>query len=189
MGSSVFTYDPTTKNYDISYSDLADVGQERFTKSGSSYTRTFAYNLVDHLGSTRGVLNEAGTVSEGFAYRPYGSQISLAQALPGQETRKQFTTKELDKDIGLYYFGKRYYDAEVGRWTSEDPEGQFFDGYNYCGNDPVNSTDPDGSEEYKNSDGSANCVMKAQNPSSSAVYQADSKGQFQFVKATTFHNS
>jgi hypothetical protein len=46
----------------------------------------------------------------------------------------------------LYYFGKRYYDAEIGRWISVDPEGQFFDLYAYTGNgyNPISSLDKDG---------------------------------------------
>jgi RHS repeat-associated protein len=44
----------------------------------------------------------------------------------------------------LFYFGARYYDAELGRWTSTDPADQFWDSYMYCGVDPVNFTDPDG---------------------------------------------
>jgi uncharacterized protein RhaS with RHS repeats len=46
--------------------------------------------------------------------------------------------------MALYYFGKRYYDAEIGRWTSVDPMGQYNDAYLYGGNDPVNRVDPDG---------------------------------------------
>jgi uncharacterized protein RhaS with RHS repeats len=44
----------------------------------------------------------------------------------------------------LFYFGKRYYDAEIGRWICIDPAKQFFDGYNYTGGNPINLTDPDG---------------------------------------------
>jgi len=33
----------------------------------------------------------------------------------------KFTSKELDPETGLYYFGARYYDARVSRWISPDP--------------------------------------------------------------------
>jgi hypothetical protein len=46
----------------------------------------------------------------------------------------------------LFYFGKRYYDAEIGRWVAVDPEGQFDDAYSYAGNgcNPISATDADG---------------------------------------------
>lgn len=68
-----------------------------------------------------------------------------------------FTGKELDlfdKDHpdgedgeGWYYFGARYYDPEIALWISVDKEAHRFGGlspYNYCLNNPINSTDPDG---------------------------------------------
>jgi hypothetical protein len=43
----------------------------------------------------------------------------------------------------LYYFGARYYDPEIGTWTSTDPKGQFFNPYGYSTN-PVMYIDKDG---------------------------------------------
>jgi RHS repeat-associated protein len=43
----------------------------------------------------------------------------------------------------LFYFGARYYDPELGNWTSTDPAEQFFDSYSYA-KDPINYVDPDG---------------------------------------------
>ena len=33
----------------------------------------------------------------------------------------KFTSKELDPETGLYYFGARYYDAQLSKWISTDP--------------------------------------------------------------------
>jgi len=41
-------------------------------------------------------------------------------------------------------FGKRYYDAEIGRWTSTDPGHEFYDLYNYAGGNPIILVDPTG---------------------------------------------
>jgi RHS repeat-associated protein len=54
-----------------------------------------------------------------------------------------FTGKELDEETGLYYFGARYYDAALARWSVTDPAGQFATPYGYAGN-PVSFVDPDG---------------------------------------------
>jgi RHS repeat-associated protein len=43
----------------------------------------------------------------------------------------------------LFYFGARYYDAELGIWLSVDPAEQFANAYGYAGN-PVIFVDPDG---------------------------------------------
>jgi len=58
-------------------------------------------------------------------------------------TQKTFTGKELDEETGRYYFGARYYDAALGRWSVTDPAGQFASPYAYAGN-PVSYVDPDG---------------------------------------------
>ncbi|MFH0732297.1 MAG: RHS repeat-associated core domain-containing protein [Candidatus Omnitrophota bacterium] len=56
----------------------------------------------------------------------------------------------MDCTTGLYYYGARYYDPELGRFTQADtivPEPgnpQSFNRYSYCDNNPINYTDPTG---------------------------------------------
>ena len=55
-----------------------------------------------------------------------------------------------DEDLELYYLQSRYYDSEIGRFINSDnitDSGAGVLGYNtylYCGNNPVNSSDPSG---------------------------------------------
>ena len=60
-----------------------------------------------------------------------------------------------DNESGFYYVSSRYYDPEIGRWISPEPNvdyGEFDEGsgilgynvYAYCFNNPVNNFDPDG---------------------------------------------
>lgn len=49
-----------------------------------------------------------------------------------------------EKGMGLYYFGARYYDPEVGVWGSVDPLSQDFNVYGYCAGNPVMLVDPNG---------------------------------------------
>jgi RHS repeat-associated protein len=44
---------------------------------------------------------------------------------------------------GLFYFGARYYDPELGIWLSVDPAGQFANAYGYASSH-VMMVDPDG---------------------------------------------
>ena len=73
-----------------------------------------------------------------------------------------FTSKELDFDTGLYYYGARYYDPKTSVWQSPDPalheyvQGEHTSGghsiyssgnlglYSYAWNNPVVIKDPDG---------------------------------------------
>ena len=50
--------------------------------------------------------------------------------------------QEMIAGIHLNYFGARYYDAEVGLWTSTDPVHEFWNAYSYTGANPVNLIDP-----------------------------------------------
>lgn len=59
-------------------------------------------------------------------------------------TPYKFTSKELDEETGLYYFGARYYDARLSRWLSTDAAYSSLDFYNYCNHNPVMYIDPDG---------------------------------------------
>ncbi len=57
-----------------------------------------------------------------------------------------YHNKRMDSETGLIYFGHRYYDSELARWLSTDPEG-FVDSmnlYQFLMNDPYCYVDPDG---------------------------------------------
>jgi len=58
----------------------------------------------------------------------------------------RFASKRLDEETGFYYFGKRYYSPQIGRWVTPDPAG-FADGpnlYSYVHNSPLTLLDPYG---------------------------------------------
>ena len=58
----------------------------------------------------------------------------------------RYASKRLDLETNLINFGKRFYDAELCRWTTTDPAG-FIDGmnlYGYVKNNPYRYTDPNG---------------------------------------------
>jgi RHS repeat-associated protein len=58
----------------------------------------------------------------------------------------RFSTKFQDNESGLSDFGRRWYDADTGRWLNRDPLGELggTNVYAYAANDPVNRFDPDG---------------------------------------------
>ncbi|RYG98247.1 MAG: RHS repeat-associated core domain-containing protein [Alphaproteobacteria bacterium] len=52
-----------------------------------------------------------------------------------------------DDETGLVYMRARYYDPQVGRFTSEDPARHGQNWFAYCSNDPVNRFDQNGRED------------------------------------------
>jgi RHS repeat-associated protein len=120
------------------------------TVASGSVTNTeyFAYNAV---GSVVALLNGSGVVTDTTDYEAFGKEVRSSGS--STENRK-FCTKERDTSIGLDNFGFRYFDWELGRFTTRDPSG-YPDGpnnYLYCHNNPINFVDPLGlvkRSEYK----------------------------------------
>jgi len=57
-----------------------------------------------------------------------------------------FTSREYDRESGLYFYRARYYDPSLGRFVSQDPIGITDDVnlYAYVGNNAINRVDPTG---------------------------------------------
>jgi len=98
------------------------------------------YFLADHLGSTSALAKSDGTVTSQTAYDSFGNATNA-----NFPTRYQYTGREYDNFTGLHYYRARFYDANLGRFISEDPIG--FDGgdvnlFGYVHNNSINRTDP-----------------------------------------------
>jgi RHS repeat-associated protein len=85
-----------------------------------------------------------GTEDE-ITYDPFGDIVTQTNATDA--VRFGFAGMEYDSTTGLYYDHARYYDAAIGRFTSQDPK-SFAAGdtnlYRYVGNQPTTGTDPSG---------------------------------------------
>ena len=66
-----------------------------------------------------------------------------AETGTSDNTRK-FTGKEFDADSKLYYYGARYYDPYIGRFTQRDPIADGVNWYAYTYNNPLKFVDPTG---------------------------------------------
>ncbi len=101
---------------------------------------TVSYFLADHLGSTNGLTDGSGSLTSSASYDSFGNKTgNLA-------TGYQFTGREYDNFSGQYFYRARFYDANLGRFASEDPIG-FLGGTNlyvYAANQPLNFRDPFG---------------------------------------------
>lgn len=112
---------------------------QRFARNEGS-TRT--YFLVDHLGSTRALVDTVGNVINRYDYDPYGAPTQTAA---GFTNPYQYTGRERD-GTGLYYYRARYYHPGMGRFISDDPIGLSggINGYAYVGGNPLSFIDPKG---------------------------------------------
>ena len=80
--------------------------------------------LPDHLGSSAIVLNrETGELVERSTYLAQGTADSDYRTQRWDSFREdyRFTGKEEDVEVGLEYFGARYFAPGLGRWVSADP--------------------------------------------------------------------
>jgi RHS repeat-associated protein len=113
--------------------------------SYSHKTKQSSYYHYDAVRSIVAISNKDGNIVGRYDYDVFGS----LRKKEGSATRWNpygFTSRRRDPVAGLQYFRARYYDAELGRFTSKDPIG-FFDGpnqYCYAKNNPVLYNDPYG---------------------------------------------
>jgi RHS repeat-associated protein len=134
-----------------------------FSYAENSDEQVFYY-LNDHLGGIEAVVDENGNVVERNDYLPFGSERpqSCPQPCPPPDPQPEsygYTGKEQDDESGLYYYGARYYDPKIGRFTQIDPlalgesekplsnvlsNPQELNGYTYVINNPLKYTDPTG---------------------------------------------
>jgi RHS repeat-associated protein len=84
------------------------------------------YFHSDHLGSTSLVTKQDGNLVESTAYTPFGETViasptAMAGGRSNLPTNHLYTNQELDRESSLYYYGARYYDPALARFTSRDP--------------------------------------------------------------------
>jgi RHS repeat-associated protein len=113
--------------------------------AGGTTTQYFYHN--DHLGSVNVITDITQMRVQLNEYDPWGT-VSRTSGTIDPDTR--FTGQKLDPETGLYYYGGRYYDNEIGRFVSADPfvqapyDPQNLNRYSYVVNSPQNYVDPDG---------------------------------------------
>jgi RHS repeat-associated protein len=136
-------WDSTTSNPEI----LSD-GNNSYIYGASgqvieqiSTSGTPSYFVEDQLGSTRALTNASGQVVATYSYNANG----VVTGHTGTVTTPIGYAGAYTDPSGLLYLVHRYYDPVTGQFLSVDPLlGQTQQAYQYAGNDPVNSTDPNG---------------------------------------------
>ncbi len=131
---------------------VALMSQSAFADSEKA-GRTTTYFHSNALGSIEAASDEQGQLLWRKHYQPFGTQVQGSDT----EEATSFTGKQYDDKIGLSYFGARYYDPQLGRFTSPDPvsalaavesNSAMFNRYAYANNNPYRYVDPDGRDPH-----------------------------------------
>jgi RHS repeat-associated protein len=124
-------------------------------RASTAWTRHDYYLHVDQLGSVTAVTDASGSVTDRFAYDPFGTRQTLGPAggLPaatGSGTRFGFTGHLHDERLNLIDMRRRIYDPYLRRFLTRDPviadvtRPLHFDPYSYVFNSPLRLVDPTG---------------------------------------------
>jgi RHS repeat-associated protein len=145
----------TSVQYDKVYNFDYDRSQQKFTlKANEQFTtRTTISRLrIATSGASGGIYNDIARsypvdVGNGkrLAFSVDGAVLQNNPGVPQYQVTTYAIT-DIKRGSDLFYFGARYYDAELGSFTSTDPMDEFWNAYSYCGGDPVNLWDPTGNE-------------------------------------------
>jgi RHS repeat-associated protein len=135
------------------YVQGADV-DEILTKTDSAGASVYYH--TDQLGSITKLTSSTGQLLEQYSYDVFGTptiQSSSGSSLSSSAygNRFLFTGREYLSSLNVYDYRQRDYSPQLGRFLQADPvghEGDLFNLYRYCGNNPVNGTDPSGLDDF-----------------------------------------
>ena len=104
--------------------------------------------LFDGQGNERIVTNANQTQINGVNFDGFGNTIGTFGSSTSSYMYGATSGYRTEGDAGLSQVGARYYDAQVGRFTSRDT---YLDQkpYLYCDHDSINGTDPSGHYSFK----------------------------------------
>lgn len=102
--------------------------------------------VVDAQGNVRRLVDlDSATVASRYDFTAFGEERTK-DSKEDTFTPWRFASKRLDPELGLIYFGKRYYDPEFARWITTDPAGLADSAnlYQYVFNNPFRYIDQNG---------------------------------------------
>ena len=109
------------------------------------------YYLVNAQGDVSAILDSGGKIAASYDYDAWGNctVYDSSDAAIGDLNPLRYRGYYYDAETGFYYLQSRYYDPAICRFINADGQlsiTDFIDSnlFAYCGNDPVNRTDPTG---------------------------------------------
>jgi RHS repeat-associated protein len=153
-------WDPTTGNYERTPLTetvyLGGAARVVYTQQPLPTVNNLQQHVLFLIGDPSGSMSVAvdkttGEVIERTTYDAFGNPDSDYRPPRWSSFREdyRFTGKEDDIEVGLTYFGARYYQSALGRWISPDPlavhgGGADFNPYAFESASPLKYADPSG---------------------------------------------
>jgi RHS repeat-associated protein len=109
----------------------------RIMVNGNTYG--YEYNLKDHLGNTRVVMNQLGDLVQAADYYPFGMRQEPINQL-GSDNKYLYNGKEMQDDTEWYDYGWRMYSPDLARWHNIDAMAEEYlsqSPYHFSGNNPI----------------------------------------------------
>ena len=129
-------------------------------KSGDNWY----YYIYNAHGDVVGMADATGNIVNSYEYDPWGNILSQTETV---DNPIKYAGEYYDDELGMYYLRARYYDPQIGRFTSRDIlEGSIaspldMNRYVYCRNNPIKYVDPSGMYYLeKDSDGHVYAIIE-----------------------------
>lgn len=107
------------------------------------------YPAYDANGNVTAYVDTTGATAGRFEYDAFGNTVTETVA-SGLHLPFRFSTKCFDDESGMYYYGYRFCQPNLGRWASRDPIGE--EGgenmYGFVLNSPLTKADPVGLDSF-----------------------------------------
>lgn len=123
------------------YLDTSLIALRKASPGGAQLTYLHRDLMKNVVAST----DSNGSVISRHFWSPYGEpDVATDASIPG------YSGHITDSETGLVYMGQRYYDPQLGRFISSDPDevdggdGANFNRYRYASGNPIRFHDPDG---------------------------------------------
>ena len=132
-------------------------------RNSATINGTKGYYLYDGRGSVAGLTGSNSGSMITYRYDAYGNTTKSNNTL---NNPYQYNAEYTDSSTGLQYLRARYYDSSQGRFTTKDTLLGSTDKpitlnlYTYCGNNPLNITDPSGHGWWSNAVSSVKSAAK-----------------------------
>ena len=144
--------------YHFIYDEMGNIW-EAVCYIGGSTTPVRYFYRTNAQGDVKQIVDSNYNVVAYYAYDAWGKLLAVLDGNDNPITDSshfaivnpfRYRGYIYDTETGFYYLQSRYYDPEIGRFINADGQlnqQESISGYNlfaYCGNNPVNNSDPDG---------------------------------------------